>query len=102
QRVLQFHQLNKQIVLGIDRGGMHRALEVEREPFLNAAHSGALRQVEEQHEIKDNRSGQNRVATKEVHLDLHRISKPSEDVDVVPALFVVAARRVVIDAHDVV
>ena len=34
-------------------------------------------------------------------LQLHLVVQPAEDVDVVPALFVVAARRIVVDADDV-
>src|SRR5438046_8268223 len=77
----------------------HRRLEIKAEPLLNAAHSRALRQVEEQHEIKHDRGGQNGIAAEEVHLDLHRIAEPSKNVDAIPALFVVTARRVVIDAY---
>ena len=36
QRVLQLHQLNEQVVLRIQPGRVHRALEVEREPLLDA------------------------------------------------------------------
>ena len=46
--------------------------------------------------------GQNRIPAEEVDLDLHRIAEPSEDVDVVPALLGVAARRIVIDPHRVI
>src|SRR5579871_2371459 len=41
QRVLQLHQLDEQIVLGIEPRGVHRTLEVEREPLLDAGHAGA-------------------------------------------------------------
>jgi hypothetical protein len=60
-----------------------------------------LREVEEEREVEDDGRGQNRVAAEEVDLDLHRVAEPAEDVYVVPALLVVAARRVVVDADDV-
>ena len=47
------------------------------------------------------RRRQDRVAAEEVELDLHRVAEPTDDVDVVPAFLVVAARRVVVDADDV-
>ena len=96
QRVLQLHQLDKQIVLGIQAGGMHRTLEVEGEPLLDAAHAGALRQVEKEHEIEHDRRGEDAVSTQEIDLELHLVAEPPDQIDVVPALFVVAARRIVV------
>ena len=58
-------------------------------------------EVREQREVEHDRRGENRIAAEEVDLDLHRVAHPPDDVDVVPALFVVAARRVVVDPHDV-
>ena len=58
----------------------------------------ALGQVEEQHQIKRDGRGKNRVAAKEIDLNLHRIAEPAKDVDVVPAFLVVSTRRVVVDA----
>src|SRR5512132_3262192 len=66
QRVLQLHQLNEQIVLGIQAGRVHRTLEVEREPLLDPRHSRAFCEVEEQREIENDRRRQNAVATQEV------------------------------------
>src|SRR5207237_10128840 len=40
-----------------------------------------------------------RVAAQEVELDLQRLAEPPDDVDVVPALLRVAARRVVLDPY---
>src|SRR4051794_30046875 len=37
QGVLQLGLLNEQVVLGLEAHGSHRALEVERQPFLDAA-----------------------------------------------------------------
>src|SRR4029077_2625762 len=55
--------------------------------------------VEEEHEIEDDRRRENRIAAQEVHLDLHGIAKPSEDIDVVPTLFVITTRRVIVNAN---
>ncbi len=86
-------------MLWIKLGGAHRRFEVETQPFLNAAHPGALRQIEEQNQIEHNGRGQNRVAAEKIHFDLHLIPKPAEDVNAVPAFLVVPARRIIIDAH---
>src|SRR6202034_1157237 len=59
----------------------------------------ALRQVEEQDEIEHDGSGENRVAAQKIYFDLHGITEPSEDVDVVPTFFVIAAGRVIVDAN---
>src|SRR5262245_22850886 len=44
QRVLQLHQLDEEIVLGIETGRVHGALEIEREPLLDTVHPRALRE----------------------------------------------------------
>src|SRR4029453_17646016 len=93
--------LNEKVVLRIQPWRVHRALEVEGQPLLDAGHSCTLRQIEKQGGIQHDRGREDAVAAQEVHLQLHRISKPTEDVNVVPPLFVFAARRVVIDADDV-
>src|SRR5579864_5917289 len=105
QRVLQLHELNKQIVLWIEARSRHGRLKVKAQPFLNPESlqlRAALRQIEEQDEIEHDGRGENRVAAQEVDLDLHGIAEPSEDVDVVPTLFVVTTRWVIVDAHLVV
>ena len=86
-------------MLRIHRLRVLRALEVEREPLLDARHPRSLREIEEQHQVQHQRRGEDRIAAQKVDLDLHRIPEPAEDVDVVPAFFVVTARRVVVDAH---
>src|SRR4051812_4617527 len=73
QRVLQLHQLDEQIVFGIEIRRVHRRLEVERQPLLDAAHAGALGQVEEQRDVQDDRRRQDAVAAQEVDLELHRV-----------------------------
>src|SRR5665213_2580068 len=101
QSVLQLHQLNEEIVFGIEARRVLRRLEVEGQPLLNAAHARALRQVHEQRDVEDDRRGEDAVAAEEVDLQLHRIAEPPEEIDVVPAFFVVAARRIVVDADHV-
>src|SRR5439155_998373 len=63
--------------------------------------AGAGAEVGEKHEIEGKRRRQDRVAAQEVDLDLHRIAEPADQIDVVPSFLVVAARRVVVDAHAV-
>src|ERR1700730_4896534 len=80
----------------------HGRLEVQAEPLLDAqaAQRGTpLRQIEEQYEVEHDGRSENRVATQKVDFDLHGIAEPSEDVDVVPAFFVVTAGRVIVDAN---
>src|SRR5579862_1807038 len=83
--ILQLHELDKNVVLGIEAGRSHGSLEIERQPFLDAAHSAALRKVHEQNQIEDKRRREDRIAAQKVDLDLHRVAQPSENVDVVPA-----------------
>src|SRR4051812_9489963 len=47
ERVLELHQLDEDVVLGVEAGRGHRRLEVEREPLLYPTHPDALREVEE-------------------------------------------------------
>src|SRR3954453_14391445 len=61
QRILQLHKLNEDIMLGVQAFSSHGRLEVEREPFLDASHPGALCEIEKQHQIQHNRCGQNRI-----------------------------------------
>src|SRR5215813_1523401 len=96
QRVFELHQLNKYVVFWIQSWRSLWTLEVERQPFLDAFHARALRQIEEQREVKHDRRRKNRVTTEKVDLDLHRVAEPAEDVDVIPTFFVVAARRIVV------
>ena len=102
ERVFELHELDEDVMLGIQPGRGHGSLEIERKPFLNAAHTRALRQVQEQNQVQDQRRRQNRIAAQKIDLDLHRIAQPSENVDIIPAFFGVAARRIVIDPHGVI
>src|SRR5580704_7950023 len=86
QRVFQLHRLNKQVMLGIKTRSRHRRLEIEAQPLLNTLHPRALCEVQEQNQIQNDRRSKNRVPAEKVHLNLHRISEPPENVDVVPAL----------------
>ena len=99
QRVLQLGKLDEQIVLRVEERGAHGALEVEGQPFLNAAELAALGEVHEQHQVEHQRRRQDAVAAQEVDLDLHGIIEPAEDIHIVPALFVVAARLVIVDMY---
>src|SRR6266404_4407301 len=99
KRVLELHQLDEEIVLGIQTGRGHRALEVKRKPFLDPAHTRALRKIHEQRKVEHDRRGEYRVAAQKVDLDLHRITQPAEDINVVPTLFVVATGRIIVDPH---
>src|SRR4051794_4501984 len=100
QRVLQLHQLDKQIMLRIKSRWRDRRLEVEAQPLLDSESlqlRAALCQIHEQHQVENQWRRQDRVATQEVHFDLHRIAQPPEDINVVPTFFVIATRRIVID-----
>src|SRR4051794_37858993 len=59
QGVLQLHQLNEEIVLRIQTRGVHGALEVEREPLLDAVHVRAFREVHEQGDVEHDRRREN-------------------------------------------
>src|SRR5271157_2455003 len=94
QRILQLHELDENVVLGIQAGRRHRTFEIEGEPLLNAFHSRALREIEKQHQVEYQGRCQYRVPAEKVDLDLHRIAEPAKDVDVIPAFFGIAPRRV--------
>src|SRR5437016_1937149 len=72
--VLQLHQLNEEIVLRIQAGGVDRALEIEREPFLDPVHAGALGEIHEQRDVEHDRRGQDAVAAEKVDLELHLVA----------------------------
>src|SRR5438270_13046183 len=98
QCVFQLHQLNEEIMLGIQARSRHWRFEVKAQPFLNTNSAQSWRslcEIEEEHQVENDGRGKNRIAAKEVHFDLHGIAEPAENVDVVPSLFVVAARRIV-------
>src|SRR5436190_1499834 len=76
---------------------MLRALEIERQPLLYSTHTRTLGQVKEQCQVKYDGGRQDRVFAEEIDLDLHGISKPSEDIDIVPALLVITMGRIIVD-----
>src|SRR6266498_115805 len=87
QRILQLHKLDEQVMLGIQVGGAHRALEVKRQPLLNsfARHfRAALGKIKKEHQVENEGCGQDRIATQKVDLDLHGISQPPENVEIIP------------------
>src|SRR5438874_11016907 len=99
QGVLELHELDEEVVLGIEAGSGHRRLEIKAEPFLDAAATqfwGALCEVEEEHQVEDERRGQDGIAAEKVHLDLHGIPEPAEDIDVVPTVFIITWWRVIV------
>ena len=57
QSIFEFHQLDKNIVFGIKSGRGLRSFEIERKPFLNSLHSGALSQIHKQSQIQNERRG---------------------------------------------
>lgn len=81
---------------------VHRALEEEAQEALYAVTAGTSSEVAEKNKVKTERSSEDRVATEEVDLDLHGITHPTEDVDVVPSFLVVVAGRIVVDTYFVV
>src|SRR5882672_3318341 len=85
--VLQLHQLNKEIMLGIQTRREHRAFKVKRQPLLDPVHSTALRQVQKKRQVQDDGGGQNGIPAEKIHFNLHLVSHPPEDIDIVPSLF---------------
>ena len=81
---------------------VHRSLEEEAEEALYAVASCPSSEVAQQAEVETERRCEDRVAAEEVDLDLHWVAHPSEDVNIVPTLLVVVARRIIVDAHLVV
>ena len=102
--ILKHGVLTVQVVDSLFSNGVvvHWRLEEETEETLCAIATGTGSKVNEQTEIETYRSSKNAVAAEEVNLNLHGIAHPSEDVDIVPRLFVVVARRIVVDTHLVI
>ena len=57
---------------------VHRALEEEAQEALDAITACAGSQVAQQYQVQAKRSSQDGIAAKEVDLDLHRITHPTE------------------------
>ncbi len=81
---------------------VHRALEEEAQEALCAVATVACCEVDKEAEVEAEGCCEDRVAAEEVNLNLHRISHPAEDIDVVPAFLVVVARGIVVDTYLVV
>ena len=100
--VQQLCLLNEQVVFRVKTRTVLGALEVEREPLLDSASAGPCCQIHEQRQVKHDWGCKDRVPAQEIDLDLHSIAKPSRDVDVVPAFFIITFRGVVVDSHLVI
>ena len=81
---------------------VHWRLEEEAQEALGAVTASTGCKVAQQSEVEQQWSCKDRVAAEEVNLNLHRITHPSEDVDVVPTFLVIVARWIVVDANLVV
>src|SRR5713226_1166871 len=78
QRVLQLHQLNEQIVLGVESRRVNRTLEIEGQPLLNPVHARAAGEIQKQRDVQHNRRREDAVATEKIDLQLHRITEPPD------------------------
>src|ERR1700735_3652122 len=97
--------LDEEVVLGIDAGRRVGVFEVKAEPLLDAEALQAWSprcQVHEEDEVKREGRGEDGVAAEEIYLDLHGVTEPTEDIDIVPALFVITTWRVIVNADLVV
>ncbi len=97
--VFVFCFLNEEVVFWIKAFADFRALEEEGEPFLNAVETATLSKIHAQSDIESDRSGEDGVTAEEVDLDLHGVSEPAEDINIIPAFFGITARRIVFDAN---
>src|SRR5215470_8007774 len=80
ERVFQLHQLDEKIVLRVEAGSSHGRFEVEAEPLLDSKSLkllAALRQVKEEHQVKDDRRCQDGIAAQKIDLNLHGITEPA-------------------------
>src|SRR5882672_12511200 len=81
----------------IKAGGSLGRFKVEGKPLLNSLHPRTLSQIQKQCEIQHDRRRQNGIPTEKIDLDLHRVTQPPENINVVPPFLVVAARWVVVN-----
>src|ERR1700722_5776135 len=89
----------------IEPGSGHGRLPIKAKPFLNTQilqFRWARGEVEKEHQIQGNRRSQNGTPGQEIALVLHRIAEPTEDVDVVPTLFVITSWRIIVNPHLVI
>src|SRR6516225_5502680 len=87
------------MVLRIQACSMHRTLEVKTQPFLNAAHAATLGKIQEENQVQNDRRRQNAVSAQEIDFDLHGITEPSVDIDVIPSFLIISSRRIVMNAY---
>jgi hypothetical protein len=105
ESVFELRVLNEEIVLGVDALCVLGRLEVEAEPLLNSETTQAgcaSSEIHEEDKVEGERSGEDGVAAEEVNLELHRVTEPTEDVDVVPTFFIITAWRVIVNADLVI
>ena len=102
ESVFEFGFLDEEIVLGVEPFSDLGAFEEEGHPFLYAVEARALGEIEGQSDIERDRGGEDGVAAEEIDLDLHGVAQPTEDVDVVPSFFRVAARGIIFDTDFVI
>ena len=102
--VLEHYILLEQVVNGdlILCVIVHRALQEEAQEALSAKTAGAVSEVHEQTQVKAQGGCQDRITAQEVDLDLHGITHPAKDVDIVPTLLIIIAGRIIVDAHFVI
>src|SRR5687767_9561291 len=60
KRVLELGLLNEQVVLGLKPRRSHRALVIERKPFLDSFHACASREIGKESEVENDRRCKNR------------------------------------------
>ena len=68
QGILKPHLLDEEVVLRVELGQGHRALEVEREPPLDAPYPRPLRQIQEEREVQDYGGRDDRIPRQEIYL----------------------------------
>ena len=80
----------------------HGGFEENAQRGSHPAAAFAGGQVQAAGDLQGQRGGQDAVLAEEIYLDLHLVAQEAGDVDVVPGLFIIAARLVVVDPHHVV
>jgi len=105
ERVFELHVLDEEVVFRIDSGATVGVFEIEAEPFLDSQILEAWRprcEVHEEDQIERKRGCEDRVAAEKIDFKLHGVTKPAEDVDIVPTFFIIPTWRVIVDANFVV
>jgi hypothetical protein len=68
QGILKLHLLDEEVVLRVELGQGHRALEVERELPMDAPHPRPLRQTQKEREVQDYGGREDRIPRLEIYL----------------------------------